>query len=224
MWNVVTLSHNIISVLSDECLQGHISFPLLLNLSPFAGGASSAGPLAMNVQRDGQHALHLYRQLNMQMSLNVLPTPGGYLSSQPCKEEATNNSGHSIHMVSYSNFIKFYYLIWVVIIWSLVIFRQMLCLVHHHHHSPHRHRQGASYMISQQSLSTTGNVEEGIMQFTGELHQILILMIKGNLLQALAGGGFTYQMATYQKFQRKMFCVRRPRSFSMKDCSLLLSS
>jgi hypothetical protein len=51
------------------------------------GGASSAGPLAMNVQRDVQQALHLYRQLNMQMSL---PT-GGYLSSQPCKEEATNN-------------------------------------------------------------------------------------------------------------------------------------
>ncbi|XP_066347209.1 ubiquitin carboxyl-terminal hydrolase 27-like isoform X2 [Miscanthus floridulus] len=76
--------------------QGHISFPLLLNLSPFVGGALSAGPLATNVQRDGQQALHLYRQLNMQMSLNVLPT-GGYLSSQPCKEEATNNSGRSIH-------------------------------------------------------------------------------------------------------------------------------
>ncbi|RLM74022.1 hypothetical protein C2845_PM15G08310 [Panicum miliaceum] len=60
--------------------QGHISFPLLLNLSPFAGGASSigqgSGPLAMNVQRDGQQALHLYRQLNMQMSLNVIPTGG----------------------------------------------------------------------------------------------------------------------------------------------------
>ncbi|KAG2566221.1 hypothetical protein PVAP13_7NG203619 [Panicum virgatum] len=60
--------------------QGHISFPLLLNLSPFAGGASSIGqgpgPLAMKVQRDGQQALHLYRQLNMQMSLNVIPTGG----------------------------------------------------------------------------------------------------------------------------------------------------
>jgi hypothetical protein len=100
---VVALSHNIVSVLSDQYLQGHISFPLLLNLSPFAGGASGAGPLAMNVQRDGQQALHLYRQLNMQMSLNVLPT-GGYLSSQPCKEEATNDSGRSIHMVGYSTF------------------------------------------------------------------------------------------------------------------------
>ncbi|XP_066347210.1 ubiquitin carboxyl-terminal hydrolase 27-like isoform X3 [Miscanthus floridulus] len=79
--------------------QGHISFPLLLNLSPFVGGALSAGPLATNVQRDGQQALHLYRQLNMQMSLNVLPT-GGYLSSQPCKEEATNNSGRSIHVAN----------------------------------------------------------------------------------------------------------------------------
>ena len=67
------------------------------------GGASSAGPLVMNVQRDGQQALHLYRQLNMQMSLNALPT-GGYLSSQPCKEEATNNSGRSIHVVGYSTF------------------------------------------------------------------------------------------------------------------------
>jgi len=60
--------------------QGHISFPLLLNLSPFAGCASSIGqgpgPLAMKVQRDGQQALHLYRQLNMQMSLNVIPTGG----------------------------------------------------------------------------------------------------------------------------------------------------
>ncbi|KAF8715577.1 hypothetical protein HU200_027239 [Digitaria exilis] len=57
--------------------QGHISFPLLLNLSPFAGVASSAGmgtgSLAMNVQRDGQQALHLYRQLNMQTSSNVIP-------------------------------------------------------------------------------------------------------------------------------------------------------
>ncbi|XP_008667180.1 ubiquitin carboxyl-terminal hydrolase isoform X2 [Zea mays] len=51
--------------------QGHISFPLLLNLSPFTGGASSAGPLAMNAQRDGQQALHLYRQLNMQANADV---------------------------------------------------------------------------------------------------------------------------------------------------------
>ncbi|CAL5032116.1 unnamed protein product [Urochloa decumbens] len=60
--------------------QGHISFPLLLNLSPFVGDASSTeqgpGPLAMNVQRDGQQALHLYRQLNIQMSLNAIPTGG----------------------------------------------------------------------------------------------------------------------------------------------------
>jgi hypothetical protein len=40
-------------------------------------------------------------------------------------------------------------------------------------------------------------------------------------LEALAGGGFTSRMATYQKFQRRMFSVRRPRSFSMKDCSRL---
>ncbi|WVZ85646.1 hypothetical protein U9M48_032544 [Paspalum notatum var. saurae] len=83
--------------------QGHISFPLLLNLSPFAGGALSTGkepdPLAMNVQRDGQEALRLYRQLNMQLRLNVSPT-GGNLSSQPCKEEATNNSGRSIHVAN----------------------------------------------------------------------------------------------------------------------------
>ncbi|XP_062185318.1 ubiquitin carboxyl-terminal hydrolase 27 isoform X2 [Phragmites australis] len=81
--------------------QGHISFPLLLNLSPFAGGTLSTGqgfgPLAMNAHRDGQQALHLYRQLNMRMPLNVLPT-GGNLSSQPCKEEGTNNSGGSIYV------------------------------------------------------------------------------------------------------------------------------
>ncbi|CAO2042260.1 unnamed protein product [Urochloa humidicola] len=60
--------------------QGHIRFPLLLNLSPFVGDASSTGqgpgPLTMNVQRDGQQALYLYRQLNIQMSSNVLPTGG----------------------------------------------------------------------------------------------------------------------------------------------------
>lgn len=55
----------------------------------------------MNVQRDGQQSLYLYRQLNMQMSLNVLPT-GGYLSSQSYKEEVTNSSGPSIHVVGYS--------------------------------------------------------------------------------------------------------------------------
>uniref|UniRef100_A0A0A9BLS1 ubiquitinyl hydrolase 1 n=1 Tax=Arundo donax TaxID=35708 RepID=A0A0A9BLS1_ARUDO len=81
--------------------QGHISFPLLLNLSPFAGGTLSTGqgpgPLAMNTKTHGQQALHLYRQLNMQMPLNVLPT-GGNLSSQPCKDDMTNNSGCSTYV------------------------------------------------------------------------------------------------------------------------------
>ncbi|TVU14513.1 hypothetical protein EJB05_37987 [Eragrostis curvula] len=81
---------------------GHISFPLLLNLSPFVGGALStvqgSGPLAMNAQRDGQQALHLYRQLNMQMPLTVSPT-GGNLPRQPHKEEVSNNSGCSIRTV-----------------------------------------------------------------------------------------------------------------------------
>uniref|UniRef100_K3Y6S2 Ubiquitin carboxyl-terminal hydrolase n=1 Tax=Setaria italica TaxID=4555 RepID=K3Y6S2_SETIT len=67
--------------------KGHISFPLLLNLSPFAGGASSTGlgpgPLAVNMQRDGQQALHLYRQLNMQISLNVIPTGGNSIHQSP---------------------------------------------------------------------------------------------------------------------------------------------
>ncbi|KAL6652892.1 hypothetical protein ACP70R_011817 [Stipagrostis hirtigluma subsp. patula] len=80
---------------------GHISFPLLLNLSPFVGGTSSTGqgpePLAVNAQRDGQQALRLYRQLNMQKPLNVLPT-GGNLPIQPCREEARINSSCSVDM------------------------------------------------------------------------------------------------------------------------------
>ncbi|KAL6883595.1 hypothetical protein ACP4OV_011009 [Aristida adscensionis] len=80
---------------------GHVSFPLLLNLSPFMGGTSSTGqgpgPLAMNAQRDGQQALHLYRQLNMQMSLNILPN-GGNLPVQSCREEEINKSSCSVYM------------------------------------------------------------------------------------------------------------------------------
>lgn len=84
---------------------GHISFPLLLNLSPFMGGSLSSGqgsePLTMNTQRDVQQALHLYRQLNMQMPSNVLPT-GRNLPSQACELEVTNNSLCSIRMGNFN--------------------------------------------------------------------------------------------------------------------------
>lgn len=65
-----------------------------------------------------------------------------------------------------------------------------------------------------------GNVEEAIMQFIGEFNQILI---QGNLLRVFASGGSTFQMVMYQKFQRMMFWVQRPPSFSMKDYSSLPS-
>jgi hypothetical protein len=61
-------------------------------------GGQGSGPLAMNAQKDGQQALHLYRQLYTQIPLNVLPT-GGNLPSQPCKEDLTNNSVYSIRAV-----------------------------------------------------------------------------------------------------------------------------
>ncbi|KQJ82633.1 ubiquitin carboxyl-terminal hydrolase 27 [Brachypodium distachyon] len=78
--------------------EGHISFPLLLDLSPFAGGTFSNGhgpePSAMNMQKYDQPSLHLYRQLNAQMPINMFPT-GGNLSSHPHKDELTNGGGCS---------------------------------------------------------------------------------------------------------------------------------
>ncbi|KAK3142620.1 hypothetical protein QOZ80_4BG0349050 [Eleusine coracana subsp. coracana] len=78
---------------------GHIAFPLLLNLSPFVGGTLSSGQgsgaLTMNAQRDGQQALHLYRQLSMQMPSDVLPTSSN-LPSQACQQQVTNSGVCSI--------------------------------------------------------------------------------------------------------------------------------
>lgn len=74
--------------------EGHISFPLLLDLSPFAGGAFIPGqgprPSAMNLQR------HLYRQLNVQMPVSMIPTGGDSLS-QTRKDEVTNSRGCSFY-------------------------------------------------------------------------------------------------------------------------------
>jgi ubiquitin carboxyl-terminal hydrolase 30 len=81
-------------------LQGHISFPLLLDLSPFAGGTFSTGqgpgPSAMNKQIYDLPSLHLYQQLNAQMPINTFPT-GGNSSSQPRKDEVSNGGGCSLY-------------------------------------------------------------------------------------------------------------------------------
>uniref|UniRef100_M8BXL8 Ubiquitin carboxyl-terminal hydrolase n=1 Tax=Aegilops tauschii TaxID=37682 RepID=M8BXL8_AEGTA len=70
--------------------QGHVSFPLLLNLSPFAGGTFTTGqgpgPSAMNVQRYDTPSLQFYRQLNAHMPINMLTT-GGNSSSQAPKDQ-----------------------------------------------------------------------------------------------------------------------------------------
>lgn len=77
--------------------QGHVSFPLLLNLSPFAGGTFTTGqgpgPSAMNVQRYDTSSLHFYRQLNAHMPINMFPT-GGNSSSQTSKDQVTNGGGY----------------------------------------------------------------------------------------------------------------------------------
>lgn len=83
--------------------KGHISFPLLLNLSPFAGGASSTGlgpgPLAVNMQRDGQQALHLYRQLNMQISLNANVDVASSSSSSPQQSPSSRSKLYGLSAV-----------------------------------------------------------------------------------------------------------------------------
>ncbi|KAK1683174.1 hypothetical protein QYE76_044022 [Lolium multiflorum] len=80
--------------------QGHISFPLLLDLSPFAGGTFSTGqgpgPSTMNKQIYDMPSLHLYQQLNAQMPINMFPT-GGNSSSQPRKDEVSNGGGCSLY-------------------------------------------------------------------------------------------------------------------------------
>jgi hypothetical protein len=45
-----------------------------------------------------------------------------------------------------------------------------------------------------------------------------------DLGKPLAGLGRRWFYISDQKFQRRMFCMQRPRSFSMIDCSRLLSS
>ncbi|XP_006653397.2 ubiquitin carboxyl-terminal hydrolase 27 [Oryza brachyantha] len=82
---------------------GHIFFPLLLDLSPFAGGALTPGqgprPSAMNMQRHGQHALHLWRQLNLEMPVNMLSSAtDGDSSSHPPEDESINRPGHSYYV------------------------------------------------------------------------------------------------------------------------------
>ncbi|KAM3367446.1 hypothetical protein ACQJBY_016196 [Aegilops geniculata] len=80
--------------------QGHVSFPLLLNLSPFAGGTFTTGqgpgPSAMNVQRYDTPSLHFYRQLNAHMPINMLTT-GGNSSSQAPKDQVTNGGVNSLN-------------------------------------------------------------------------------------------------------------------------------
>jgi ubiquitin carboxyl-terminal hydrolase 30 len=84
-------------------LQGHISFPLLLDLSPFAGGALIPGqgpkPSAMNKQRHGQQTLHLWRQLNAEMPVNMFPAAtDGDSSSHHCGDESINTLGRSFYV------------------------------------------------------------------------------------------------------------------------------
>ncbi|XP_015637129.1 ubiquitin carboxyl-terminal hydrolase 27 isoform X2 [Oryza sativa Japonica Group] len=82
---------------------GHISFPLLLDLSPFAGGALIPGqgpkPSAMNKQRHGQQTLHLWRQLNAEMPVNMFPAAtDGDSSSHHCGDESINTLGRSFYV------------------------------------------------------------------------------------------------------------------------------
>uniref|UniRef100_A0A0D9W4Z4 Ubiquitin carboxyl-terminal hydrolase n=1 Tax=Leersia perrieri TaxID=77586 RepID=A0A0D9W4Z4_9ORYZ len=82
--------------------RGHISFPLLLDLSPFAGGALIPGqgprPSAVNMQ-SGQQARHLWRQLNAEMPVNMFPTATvGDSSSHPHEDESINELGRSFYM------------------------------------------------------------------------------------------------------------------------------
>lgn len=82
---------------------GHISFPLLLDLSPFAGGALIPGqgpkPSAMNKQRHGQQTLHLWRQLNAEMPVNMFPAAtDGDSSSHHCGDESVNTLGRSFYV------------------------------------------------------------------------------------------------------------------------------
>lgn len=173
------------------CLQGHVSFPLLLNLSPFAGGTFTTGqgpgPSAMNVQRYDTSSLHFYRQLNAHTPINVLPT-GGNSSSQAPKDQVTNGGGYSFNEVCYllwtlflldlsvSRIIAFLHTIFYLsdqFIYPLDLFREMLIWLW-----VLRRHQGWSYIDYQLSLSTMVYAEVGIMQLTGEWHQILMLIIK----------------------------------------------
>ncbi|KAF0893835.1 hypothetical protein E2562_029717 [Oryza meyeriana var. granulata] len=82
---------------------GHISFPFLLDLSPFARGALIPGqgprPSAMNMQRHGQQALHLWRQPNAEMPVNMFPTAtDGDSSSRPHEDESINILGRSYYV------------------------------------------------------------------------------------------------------------------------------
>ncbi|KAG8037896.1 hypothetical protein GUJ93_ZPchr0025g2901 [Zizania palustris] len=82
---------------------GHISFPLLLDLSPFTGGTfipgQRPGPSAMNMQRHGQQALRLLRQLNVEMPVSMFPTAiSGDSSSHPHEDEGINILGCSYYV------------------------------------------------------------------------------------------------------------------------------
>ena len=171
-------------------LQGHVSFPVLLDLSPFAGGTFSTGqghgPSATNMQIYDLPSRHLYRQLNAQMPINMFPT-GGNSSSQLCKDEVSNGGGRSLYKACCllsNNFIldfsmdnddnciphqlsKFY--LSDKFIYFLSLFRKMLMWVRVlRHRGQHHSRQGRSYTLSQLSLSTTVYAEVGIMQLIGE--------------------------------------------------------
>uniref|UniRef100_A0A0E0KQQ1 Ubiquitinyl hydrolase 1 n=1 Tax=Oryza punctata TaxID=4537 RepID=A0A0E0KQQ1_ORYPU len=83
--------------------KGHISFPLLLDLSPFAGGALIPGqgpkPSGMNMQRHGQQTLHLWRQLNAEMPVNMFPAATDRdSSSHHCDDESINTLGRSLYV------------------------------------------------------------------------------------------------------------------------------
>jgi hypothetical protein len=119
--------------------------------------------------------------------------------------------------------LKFYYLIWVATGNNLIT-----C---HFQANVDVSSSSSSSSSPQPSMSKLYGLSVLVEHYgkCGGGHYAVYMRVASNLDpddlgKPLAGLGRRWFYILDQKFQRRMFCMQRPCSFSMKDCSRLLSS